>query len=893
MAIRVFIVEDDFYYSGNLQLLLDNMGHEVAGVVETGEAAVREILATRPDIVLMDINLAGEMDGIEAAEQILAELMVPIIFLTALGSVDLLRRVEKLRVYGYLLKPSQEWQIHSSIELALASFAAEEKLRRNLDYQQALARSSTVLLRAATTPGDKEQILNAVCSYLLEGSQATRVAVYQIISDPANPIHGKLVSDVCQTGCESNVDLMTKLCLALLANPQYGHQLAQGQDLGGLGRELLPDANLTAETSSLHTFPLHLQTEWWGILLFVDDQRDRHWDDEEILLLRTGAEMLGNTLYRWQTETELQHSRDQLETRVHQRTAALQQANLALQMLSQCNWVISQVQNETDLLNEVCQIAVDVGGYRMAWIGYAQQDKQKTVEPLANAGFERGFLKKVNITWADIPRGRGPTGSAIRSGRPQVENDIGHAETFSPWRTEALKRRYRATIALPLFLRGRAVGALNIYAAETEAFGFTEIELLTDLAENLSYGIQSIRNRVERERVEIENQELLASLDRRLAARSRELATLFELATLSAGDQSLVDRLSPLISRVMETQYCQRISLHLLNDDRSILELFQERDLPPVAGAELVTIPVDDDFSAWLNTVNAPVVGRDLGAYPFLPSQLRNQEFETIIICQIRRQNQPQGILSFYRTVPADFSLDEISFLVAVTEQINVIIENHNMKQNITDVAVTAERQRLARDLHDLVAQSLYGLTLLSRSGREAANEGDLTQLGETLLNLETSALQALREMRLLLFELRPLALQQEGLVKALRLRLETVEQRAGCQVICEMDNDLRLAPELQSDLYMIAIEALNNVLKHAQATQVRVRLEMEADTLVLEIADNGRGLDPETVVKGFGLQTMPERVAKLGGRYALESSPGEGTCLRVELDMDETKWSI
>jgi signal transduction histidine kinase/DNA-binding response OmpR family regulator/putative methionine-R-sulfoxide reductase with GAF domain len=884
----IFIVEDDFYYASSLQLQLEQMGHQVAGTTDTGEAALPAVLSIRPEVILMDINLAGEMDGIETADEILAQFMVPIIFLTALGSVDLLKRVEKLRVYGYLLKPSLEWQIRSSIELALTSFAAEQKLRRNLDYQQALARCSTVLLQPVTSETEQEQVLNAVCGYLLAGTQTTRVAVLRKATDG----QGKLASDVCQVGFTPRLALDKTLIPTLFASPEYTRQLSQGQDLGGLGREMFPEIINSTETISIHSFPLHLQSDWWGVLLFLDDRHDRYWADEEVLLLRTAAEMVGNTLYRWQTETELQRSRDQLEVRVHHRTVALRQSNLALQMLSQCNWAISQVQNEIDLLNEVCRIAVEVGGYRMAWIGYAQQNEQKSVEPLTSAGFERGFLEKVNITWADRPRGRGPTGSAIRSGRPQVENDVEHAEAFSPWRTVALKRRYRAAIALPLFLHGRPIGALNIYAVETNAFGFQEIELLTDLAENLSYGIQSIRNRVERARVETENQELLESLDRRLAARSQELATLFELATLSGGEQSLVDRLTPLISRVMETNYCQRTSFHLLNNDRSILELFLERELSPEACAALATIPVSDPLQDWLATLNAPVVTRDLVPYLFLPSQLRQQDFETIIICQIRRQNQPQGLLCFYRTIPDDFTLDEISFLVAVTEQINVIIENHNMKQRIADIAVTSERQRLARDLHDLVAQSLYGLTLLARSGLEAAAEGDYGQLSETLTNLESSAFQALREMRLLLFELRPLALQQEGLVKALQLRLATVEQRTGCQVNFDLDENLWFDPELQADLYMIAIEALNNILKHAQATEIKVRLANEGTDLVLEIQDDGCGFDLDTVVYGFGLQTMPERVAKIGGQYFLDATPGAGTRIRVQRKTDDKKWT-
>lgn len=617
--------------------------------------------------------------------------------------------------------------------------------------------------------------------------------------------------------------------------------------------------------------------------MFADREAAQIGDVEELNLLRTAAEMLGHTVGRWRAESDLLSTRDNLEMRVQQRTAALNQTNLALQMLNECNWAISQAQNEDTLLREVCRIAVETGGYRMAWIGYARLHEPKLVHPKASAGHVQGYLETLKIVWDD-PHNRDVTGTTIRSGKPQVIRNIERASEFSIRRSAALKRGYRSAIALPLFLRGRVIGALNIYSQSVNAFGSQEIELLTDLAENLSYGIQAIRDRLGRERTEAENRQLLESLDRRLAARTQELATLFELATLAGGEQSLIDRFSPVISRVMETGYCQVVSLHLLNEDRDMLNLFVHRALSAETAAKLHNIPLTEALKAWLNVENAPIVDRELAKYEFLPPQLASQAFNSFILCQIRRHEQPQGMIVFYRTVGEFFTLDEISFLVAVGEQINFIIENHHMKQHITDVAITAERQRLSRDLHDSVAQSLYGLTLLSRSGREAAAEGDLDQLEETLTTLESSAFQALKEMRLLLFELRPMALQQEGLVKALNLRLEMVERRAGVKVVCELDDDLRFFPEVQSDLYMIATEALNNVLKHALANQVCLTLQAHNGNLEMEIVDNGCGFDTTQVVYGLGLQNMTERAEKLGAHFELVSAPGEGTRIFVQL---------
>jgi signal transduction histidine kinase len=242
--------------------------------------------------------------------------------------------------------------------------------------------------------------------------------------------------------------------------------------------------------------------------------------------------------------------------------------------------------------------------------------------------------------------------------------------------------------------------------------------------------------------------------------------------------------------------------------------------------------------------------------------------------------------MSFYRESAQGFALDEISLLVALTEQVGVILENHRLRQRIEEVAVLEERQRLARDLHDSVTQTLYGLTLFARSGRDAAEEGDLARLSTSLGEVEANALQALREMRLLLYELLPLALEQEGLVQALNQRLNAVERRAGLAVTYQAEEGLELPRAVQQHLYHITIEALNNTLKHSEATEVQVRLTRSGSQLQLEIADNGRGFDPGQVSGGLGYANMRERAQSLGGRLDIVSSPGAGTRVSAFIDL-------
>jgi len=183
---------------------------------------------------------------------------------------------------------------------------------------------------------------------------------------------------------------------------------------------------------------------------------------------------------------------------------ALVRSNRAHKMLSECIQTLVRGTNEGDLLHQICRIIVEVGGYRLAWVGFAEQDEGKRVRSVAQTGFEERYLESLNITWADRERGQGPVGMAIRSGEPRVARNIQTAPGFVLWREAAIQRGYASCIALPLFANEKVFGALAIYSAEPDAFDAEELKLLTDLAENLGYGVQALRTKARRERVELE-----------------------------------------------------------------------------------------------------------------------------------------------------------------------------------------------------------------------------------------------------------------------------------------------------------------------------------------------------------------------------------------------------
>lgn len=181
---------------------------------------------------------------------------------------------------------------------------------------------------------------------------------------------------------------------------------------------------------------------------------------------------------------------------------ALQKANRSLKTLSNCNQALVRATEELGLLNEMCRIIVQVGGYRLAWVGFVEQDENKTVLPVAQAGYEDGYLDTVNITWADTEQGRGPTGKAIRTGKPSILKNILTDPEYTPWRSEATRRGYGSSIAIPLIADDSTFGALNIYAAEPDAFGAEEEKRLTELADDMAYGIMALRIGVARKQAE-------------------------------------------------------------------------------------------------------------------------------------------------------------------------------------------------------------------------------------------------------------------------------------------------------------------------------------------------------------------------------------------------------
>ena len=178
--------------------------------------------------------------------------------------------------------------------------------------------------------------------------------------------------------------------------------------------------------------------------------------------------------------------------------AEMRRLNRALTVLSESNRAVNRAVGEAQLLDEVCRLLVERGGHALAWVGYAEDGPGRRVVPVARAGDDGGYVDAAAVSWGDNERGRGPAGTAIRTGRPAVVRNVDRDESFSPWRDAAERRGFAAVIGLPLVLEGDTIGALAIYARERDAFDEREYGLLVELAESVSFGIATLRGAAER-----------------------------------------------------------------------------------------------------------------------------------------------------------------------------------------------------------------------------------------------------------------------------------------------------------------------------------------------------------------------------------------------------------
>lgn len=471
----------------------------------------------------------------------------------------------------------------------------------------------------------------------------------------------------------------------------------------------------------------------------------------------------------------------------------------------------------------------------------------------------------------------------LRQGRIQVVENIQSSDPLPPAIQALEATGVRSYISAPLIVKEELIGSLDLGSHHPAAFTPEHVEIAREVATQLAVALQQARLREQVERH-------AAELEQRVADRTRELQTLYDVTAVASESLDLEAVLEQSLEQSLASVRCQAGAIYLLDESNGAtpeetLQLAVWQGEPPHITA-LVDPSLEDRAGLvnWVVEHGEPLVVPDMSLDPRIPHQVRANVPFPYVGVSIRAKGKVVGGLGMVGGEGQQFSAEDVALLVSIADHVAVAVENARLRQQAEYAAVVEERGRLARELHDSVTQLLYSLGLYAETGQRLAGSGEIQGAQDYLGRIGRAAQQALKEMRMLIYELRPPVLEEVGLVGALQQRLDAVERRAGVESALLTEGVLELPATVESDFYYVAQEALNNALKHAAATSVEVYIRADDDCVELEVVDDGVGFDPDATgdTGGIGQSSMRERAKKLGGKLDIISAPGEGT--RVKL---------
>ena len=379
----------------------------------------------------------------------------------------------------------------------------------------------------------------------------------------------------------------------------------------------------------------------------------------------------------------------------------------------------------------------------------------------------------------------------------------------------------------------------------------------------------------------LKNAELHSELQRRLAESES-----FNRVLVSLLQKTVLDQVLDIVCTEAQGLIGATGSAILLLTDRAWLEV-RHRLGKPLATTE--RLPVDGSLAGEVVRKGEPVRLNDPTLFEHSNVFQWPADLTALLTLPLHVNGGIIGVLDVVNKA-GGFSEEDVRVMSVFANQAAMAIEHARLQEQAAQLAVLEERQRLARELHDSVTQSLYSVTLYANAAVLALAAGRSEVVSGYLAELQETALEGMRDMRLLIFQLHPPVLEAEGLVAALQARLAAVEGRAGLQTHFRVEGERRLPIGVEEDLYWIAQEALNNVRKHAEAQHVSVHLVFGAGKVRLDVADDGVGFDLQSVRAegrgGGGLRSIFERTTRHGGRLSYKSRPDAGTQLTVEVDL-------
>lgn len=423
----------------------------------------------------------------------------------------------------------------------------------------------------------------------------------------------------------------------------------------------------------------------------------------------------------------------------------------------------------------------------------------------------------------------------------------------------------RSFITMPLIARDRHVGLIYLDTREPRqhAFGTQDQRILHAIADQAAAAIDGAwRYEAERRR---------AAQLRLLNETGQQIAAIADLPQLFA----------EVTGRVRDAFGYDRVRIGLIDDD----------ELEFVADATLATFLADetDGVTARLPLSAATPqaeVARHGEPRPLVETR-EGRRRRVGVVVPLRGTADIVGILEAVGERPGGIDREDERTLASLGDQLGIAVERHQLQERALSLAVVEERNRLARELHDSVTQSLFSINLTLQATRLLLRR-DLDATEQQLIALGERTQEALTEMRTLIHSLRPAGLEDNGLIPALKRWAERLRREQMLAVEVQVAPAARQRPEedQERELYRIAQEALNNVVKHAAATRVVIRLAVEDDDFLMTIEDDGKGFDQDAGLRddAFGIIGIYERAALLSGTVAIDSSPGQGTRVSVRV---------
>lgn len=523
---------------------------------------------------------------------------------------------------------------------------------------------------------------------------------------------------------------------------------------------------------------------------------------------------------------------------------------------------------QTLKLKQVLEVALnkalDITGVQGGIVCVLDEVKQELVH-MAHRGFPEELLGPLHRAKLSTD----PIGSqVVETGNPVILADLWKDPRVAE---VAKKLGFRSSVSVPLKADGRVVGVIALASARERRFSPSEVAMLLGIGSQLGLAVRN------------------AVLFEDLLQRNREQSALNNISTAVSSSLKLNEVMVAAIDSVMELMQAEAGEIWLLQATGNELALAIHRGLFPESFREIDRLPVGDGFPGRVALKGDPIVTQNLADEArYLRQSVKEKSFQFFACLPLKSGGRVVGTLDIASRHQRDLTERDLQLLVSIGSIIGVAIENAALHQKVQNLAVLEERGRIAREMHDGLAQVLGYVNTKTQAVRRLLSMDQVPQAEEALGQLEEAARTVYADVREAIVGLRTTSSSTRGLIPAVREYLECFSRQNSIQVELTVDgqSDVALEPTTEIQLIRIVQEALSNVRKHAKAQRASVQLSAANGHLCLTVKDDGQGFDPERITRGMwpqlGLRTMKERAESVGGTFEVSSVPGQGTTVKL-----------